>query len=387
MIAETHSSGPHERRSTFDENAGAVDHDSSGFGEQIMLTERPSASTKKVKCGVPTARPYLNRLAGMSTRQRQSLTWSALAGGIAIVACLAVWESGVIRLRTREGTIKLENVPDGALVPSGGVRVAALSSPAVHVQPENKAATTAVSAEPKVPTPVGVFATNQFNIARLTKRPRQLDYPIEKIVERKASYRDEIVIPGGMYFLTRSHADNPTGARKYHVTECVLKEEGPRKKLNMTSIRSRELEFEPMLAMQLDRHWDSLEGKVAILTLWMTGSGEPGIVRAQILQKFTPKLKPGYGPGQADIDYDVFFVSPEESKLTKGEDSDWQRVGRLNMLYVHYKGLIAAYKRKLQTLDMVGLSAAMNNMYAGMMKGMAADARAQAARQQAISGQ
>ena len=154
----------------------------------------------------------------------------------------------------------------------------------------------------------------------------------------------------------------------------------------MTSIRSRELEFEPRLAAQLDTHWDSLEGKVAILTLWMTGSGEPAIVRAQVLQKFTPRLKPGYGPGQADIDYDVFFVSPEESKPAKAEDSDWQRVGRLNQLYQHHKGLVSAYRRKLQTADMVGLSATMNNMYSGMMKGMAADARAQAARQHAISG-
>ena len=139
------------------------------------------------------------------------------------------------------------------------------------------------------------------------------------------------------------------------------------------------MEFEPRLAAQLDRHWDSLEGKVAILTLWINDSGESGVVRAEILQKFTPKLKPGYGPGQADIDYDVLFVSPEGSKPAKAEDGDWQQVGRLNQLYQHHKHLVAAYRRKLQTADMMSLSSTMNNMYAGMMKGMAADAAAQRA--------
>ena len=116
--------------------------------------------------------------------------------------------------------------------------------------------------------------------------------------------------------------------------------------------------------------------------------GNAGIVGAEILQKFTPKLKPGYGPGQADIDYEVLFVSPSASKPAKAADADWQRVGRLNQLYLHHKHLSPHYRRKLQTADMAGLSAQMNNLYAGMMKGMAAEAsRRKGQWQRALTGQ
>jgi tRNA A-37 threonylcarbamoyl transferase component Bud32 len=237
------------------------------------------------------------------------------------------------------------------------------------------------------PAPASIFATSTFSAARLPKKTRHLDYPLEKIIAKARSYRDEIVVPAGMYSLTRSSADDQAGPRKYVVTECALKEQGPKRELHMTSLASHDLEIEPKVAAELDKHWNSLEGKVAILTLWVAGSGEIGIVSAQILQKFTPRLKPGFGPGQADIDYDVLFVSAEGSKAAKADDGDWQKVGRLNQLYLHHKHLVAAYRRKLQTADMAGLSTTMNNMYAGMMKGAAADAAAQRSLQRSISGQ
>ena len=146
------------------------------------------------------------------------------------------------------------------------------------------------------------------------------------------------------------------------------------------------MEFEAGLASQIDNHWRNLEGRVAILTLWINDSGKPGVVAAEILQKFTPKLKPGYGPGQADIDYEVLWVNPDGSKPAKADDADWQRVGRLNQLYLHHKHLVAAFRRKLQTADMAGLSNQMNSLYAGMMKGMAAEARQERAMERSISG-
>jgi hypothetical protein len=274
--------------------------------------------------------------------------------------------------------------------PNGAIPVAPTDEPltakANHTTPHKNSPNS--KAHPShAPEPAGVFASSTFDAARLPKKARHLDYPVAKILAKARSYRDEVVVPGGMYCLTRSSADHGSGPRKYTVTECTLKEQGPKRALHMVSQGSTDMEFEPRLAAQLDRNWESLEGRVAILTLWINGSGESGIVRAQILQKFTPKLKPGYGPGQADIDYEVLFVSPDGSQPAKADDGDWQQVGRLNQLYQHHKHLVAGYRKKLQTADMMGLSATMNNMYAGMMKGMAADAAAERGRQRSISGQ
>ncbi len=236
------------------------------------------------------------------------------------------------------------------------------------------------------PAPKGVFAAQNFDAARLPRRPRQLEEPLMKTLEKSRSYREEVVVPGGMYCLTRSRADHRSGPRKFIVTECELKEQGPRKTLHLVSTASKELEFEPHLASQLDSEWSAIERRMAILTLWFTSSGDYGVVRAEILQKFTPRLKPGYGVGQADIDYEVFFVTPDGSKAAKAEDSDWQKVGRLNKLYQHHKGMVNSIRKKLQNHDMLALSSQMNNMYAGMLKGIAIDATAQGAMQRAISG-
>ena len=99
-----------------------------------------------------------------------------------------------------------------------------------------------------------------------------------------------------------------------------------------------------------------MEGRVAILTLWINRVRRKRNRPRRDPQKFTPKLKPGYGPGQADIDYEVLFVSPDGSQPAKADDGDWQQVGRLNQLYQHHKHLVAGYRKKLQTADMMGLS-------------------------------
>ncbi len=251
--------------------------------------------------------------------------------------------------------------------------------------PTRKKANSASSGSQR-PSVSGMFASGAFDIARVAQRARQLDYPMEKILATAQAYRNEIVIPAGMYCLTRARADHQAGQREFVVTECSLKERGPKKTLHMVSVWSAQMEFEPGLAAELDRHWRNLEGRVAILKLWTNNSGKSGIVAAEILQKFNPRLKPGFGPGQADIDYEVLFVNPDGSKPAKAEDSDWQRVGRLNQLYLHHKHLVAAYRRKLQTADMAGLQNQMNNLYAAMMKGMAAEAKQERALERGITG-
>jgi hypothetical protein len=242
------------------------------------------------------------------------------------------------------------------------------------------------SSRPQPTQPTGIFANNAFDSARTPKKPRQLEYSAEKIIAKAQTYRGEVIIPGGMYSLTRARADHQSGNRKCLVTECALKEQGPQKKLHMTSLWSTVMEVEPGLASNLDKDWGALEGRVAILTLWITNSGEAGIVAAEILQKFTPRLKPGYGPGQADIDYEVLFVSPNGSKPGKADDADWQKVGRLNHLYLHHKHLVQAYRQRLQSADMARLTTQMNGLYADMLKGMAAEAATQRSLQRSISG-
>jgi serine/threonine protein kinase len=256
------------------------------------------------------------------------------------------------------------------------------ATPISHSAPLPKAAK---SAPPSVPT--GIFATQKFDTARLARKPRSLDYPIQKVLERAASYRGEVVVPSGMYCLTRSGKDDGTGARKYVATECALQEVGMRKVLELTAHSSHELEIEPRLASKLDGlNRKFLASSLAILTLWVGDSGDCGVVRAEFLQKCLPRLKSGYGIGQADVEYYAFPMSAEESKPGKVPDEVWQRPGRMILFYNHWKQRVNAMRRMQQTADMAALTNVMGDMYKGAMRGAAVDAAQERARQGRISG-
>ena len=134
------------------------------------------------------------------------------------------------------------------------------------------------------------------------------------------SYRGDIVVPGGMYCLTRSPADDPAGARKFLATECALVEKGSNKVLELTPLESLELEVDPRLATKLDgmdsdllaqiaRHSDALDQR----------QGRFRLVAPEILERCEPRLKPGFGIGQADVDYFTLKLSasPQDPKPGK----------------------------------------------------------------------
>ena len=258
------------------------------------------------------------------------------------------------------------------------------SAPVSHSTPLTKAAMAAANSAPP-PAPASMFAANNFNIARMPKRPRQPEYQTGKNLDKAKSFGEGFVIPAGMYRIRHSSQDNRAGARKYTVIECSVQEKG--RALAMTEHGSSDFEVEPQLAHKLDRlPGRFLAQSVAILTLWIDNSGKCGVVCAELLEKCEPRLKPGFGIGQADVDYHVRFLSPAEDKTGKAPDEDWQKVGRMNHFYTHWKHHVDGLRKRQQTASMAALTNTMGSMYSNAMKGVAADAASEAARQRAING-
>jgi hypothetical protein len=190
-----------------------------------------------------------------------------------------------------------------------------------------------------------------------------------------------------MYLLARANSDNPFGTRKYLVTECALDEVGSRKVLELVPKASAELEVEPRLATKLDAlDPEFLHKSVAVLTLLIGSSGDLGIVRAELLERCKPRLKTGFMGGQADVDYYAMAVSADEQSSGKVPDEVWQRVGRMNHFYDHWKHRVEGMRRMKQTMDMAALQNVMGNLYNGAMKGAAADAAMQRALQRGVGG-
>ena len=233
---------------------------------------------------------------------------------------------------------------------------------------------------------VGVFANHKFEIARLSQRPTRGKYPLAKILASPGSHRDEVIVPSGMYGLSLSKTDNPSGHRKYLITEWKLKQSG--NKFVKEHAGTNDMEVEPRLAENLDGlKKDMLQDKLAILTIWITSSGECGIVQVEILQEFKIGRKPGFLGGQADIDYLTRVVTPDQSHdVNKADDAPWQEVGRMNRFYQHYKNLVNLMRKNAQTNEMLSQTASMNRAYGDMMKGAAANAAAERGLQQRLTG-
>jgi serine/threonine protein kinase len=239
---------------------------------------------------------------------------------------------------------------------------------------------------PQPPRPTGVFANHKFDVARLSNRPTHGKYPVGKIIASPGSYGDEVMVPSGMYGLSRSKSDNPSGPRKFRITEWRVKQSG--NKFVREHGGSSDMELEPRLAANLDGLQKELwEDKLAILTMWITSSRECAIVRVEILQKFELRKKSGFLGGQADIDYWTRIVTPDQTHdVDKADDAPWQEVGRMNRFYQHYKNLVNMMRKNVQTKEMLNQTAFMNRAYGDMMKGAAAEAAAQRGLQQRLTG-
>ena len=115
-----------------------------------------------------------------------------------------------------------------------------------------------------------------------------------------------------------------------------------------------------------------MERQVAILTLWITRDGACGLVKAEILEKATPYIrKVGY-THKGDIHYETLVVTPEESKVARGNDELWEQVGRMNSFANHYRNQVKGYTRLLHDHEQNKISAQMNTMFGEMMRNAAA---------------
>jgi hypothetical protein len=254
----------------------------------------------------------------------------------------------------------------------------------------NRAATNSPGTPQQMPALSGIFSKELFDAHRLATRPRALEYLLAKNYEKAKACTGQIVIPGGMYRLAYSGADNRRADRKFLAVECLLQATGPKGALELTPEGSLfELEVEPRLAAMLD----GLPPKVltkspAVLTLWIDSGGGLGLIRAEFLEGCKPRIKPGFAGGQADVDYYTLALSPEAPpKEGKALDEEkWQKVGRMNHFYLGWKHRVDGMRKMRQTMDMASLTNTMGNMYNSAMKGAAVDAAIQRGLQIGVGG-
>ncbi len=348
----------------------------------------PSTSNKESGSSGPTIASRAEKAGGSQASQSSSIS-SPPKTPVAKPSALPTATDTAPPLKTAQANEKTsQQTNEAAPDTSAPASTSELANPASS---QSQAITSAAGTEASALQPAaprGIFAAQKFDTARLARRVARLDYAQGKNnLEKARARRGEIVVPGGMYSLARASADNPAGARKYVVTECSLEEKGSKKLLAMTAHGSSEIEVEPRLARELESvNSDFLDKSVAILTLFIDNSGEFGLVRAELLEECTPRLKKGFGIGQADVEYKALTVSPEGAKSNTARDEDWQRVGRMNMFFVHWKRRVEGMNKLRQTINMTSLTNVMGSMYADAMKGVAAAGADERARQRAISG-
>ena len=107
---------------------------------------------------------------------------------------------------------------------------------------------------------------------------------------------------------------------------------------------------------------------------------------AEFLEKCQPRLKSGFGIGQADVDYYTLTVDPKESKSGKAPDEQWQKPGRMNHFYIHWKRRVDGMRKLQQTMNMAALNNAMGSMYKAAMNGAAVNSIQQQQLQRRLTG-
>ncbi|HZW30102.1 MAG TPA: protein kinase, partial [Isosphaeraceae bacterium] len=209
-------------------------------------------------------------------------------------------------------------------------------------------------------------AWSRLDLARLD-RPVRAKVTLAKILASPQSYSGRLVEPAGMYHLTPSRASQTAGARIYTVTELTV-ESGRGGLAKISPTASSELEAEPRLADRLDTldlvHRDD---HVAILTVWVTGDGDTRLVKAEILEKTTYGVKPGY-KHIPYVEYQTLAVTPVESRRLKGDGIEWEKLERLLHFANLYKNRFNAAKKKMKDIETDRIGAQMNSMFGQMMK-------------------
>jgi hypothetical protein len=259
--------------------------------------------------------------------------------------------------------------PDGRSTPGARPAVAnpQVSADDAHLAPPTRGSPAAVFSGDAQPAAIA-FTTGTFDPALLVRKPVRAKVTLEKVLATPGSYANQVVVPTGMYHLARSLADRPGGPRKSVVTERTIESRAADGALEMRSSFSTELELEPRLAERLDGLDPAQrEDKVAILTLWVTGAGACGLVKVEILEKTTHRVKKGY-LAQPDINYETLLVTPVGSRLGKGDDGDWEQVGRMISFANEYKRRFKAHTRMVKDAEKDQITAQMNVMFGEMMR-------------------
>jgi serine/threonine-protein kinase len=234
------------------------------------------------------------------------------------------------------------------------------------------------------PLPTGP-ARARFDPALLARKPIKGKYALAKLLGEARAHANQIVVPTGMYLLTRPHADQASGARTVGATERAIQSKRGNT-VGMISAASIELEVEPGLAARLDSLADDqLNDKMAIVSVWFPGGGAPQLVKADILQRYVTGFRKGFGV-RGDVDYETLIVTPQGSALAKSEDEEWEQPERMLHFANVYKNRVAAYKNMLRTNEQLQLQNIMSNLWGQMMRDAAAEAARQGALQRAVGG-
>ena len=254
-----------------------------------------------------------------------------------------------------------ENRPSAGPSTSGGKLAA--TSPA-----ESKERARLASGANGSPAAVNSGKSSQFDPTVLARKPVKEKGTLKKILDASRFYSNQVVVPDGMYLLARSQTDRADGPRKYLVTERKI-EEKKNNTLGMSSSPSTDLAVEPKLAERLDQlEADLWKDKMSILTLWFTRDGAGLLVKVEILEKATPRVKRvGYSV-QADIEYETLLVTTEETRPFTANDAEWEQVGRMHSYAKAYKSRFKAYKQMVSNAQMNMIQTQMNGLFQNMMQ-------------------
>ncbi len=203
----------------------------------------------------------------------------------------------------------------------------------------------------------------------LTHRTVSLD----RLLAAPRSYANEIVVLAGLFHVKDSQHGLTDGTRKCSVTEWKFEPGRNGGPPQMSPSISTEMEVEPKLAECLDGLDSSQrEGKgVSILTVWIPSGGACCLVKIEILQKTAYGVKRGF-KHQPDIEYETLSVTSEGAKFAKGDDLEWEKVGRMHLFAKQYKNWFNGLKRQAQNAEQDRMIAQMGVMFQQSMQSVLA---------------
>ena len=243
------------------------------------------------------------------------------------------------------------------------------------------------AAESKAKAVAAPIARKPFDTSLLKGISGHRTVSLDKLLASPRSYLNQIVVLAGLFQVANSRHDRSDGTWKCSVTEWKFeagRNGGPPK---MSPSLSTEMEVEPKLAECLEGlDPGQREGKgVSILTLYVPSSGVCCLVKIEILHKTTYGVKKGF-KHQPDIEYETLSVTSEGAKFVKGDDLEWEKVGRMHLFAKQYKNWFNGLKRQAQNAEQDRMVAQMGVMFQQSMQSVLAAEQQRLRLQQQVSG-